>query len=164
MMGLITLMLSIAATVTAIVGGVTAVHYARKDRTTLLRVRPGWWFVYGDPAEQGIQIDVLNLSAFPVTITNVGYLVRGRKGFLTWKPAILDPAFGLPLRLEPHDSHAFRFPNQFLEEFDFSQVTKAIVYTSSGEYRCGTNHCLKEVIANARSKKRSRNTDDKSPN
>lgn len=141
----ITLFLSIASAVIAIVSGAATVYYARRDRIVLLRVKPGWWFSYGSP-EKGIQINVTNLSTFPVTISNAGFVVKGSKGLMVWKETFFDPS-AFPRKLETRESYSIRFPEAICDAPEFVNVVAVAVHTACGEVRKGNNQYLRDLVA-----------------
>lgn len=86
-------------------------------------------------------IEVVNLSAFPVTISSVGLKLRdGRR--LAWLDPIVVDGKPWPRRLDARESVTVCQPIQKLP----SNVTKAYATTACGEERFGTSPAFKEIL------------------
>lgn len=129
----------------AVVGGVSALLSALALGNTVnrqhvkLQVTP----VLGVAVPQGhpcVCVDVVNLSAFPVTITEIGFHRRDGKRY-----SILDQPLtnGMPLpqRLEPRESITAYFP----PAIDLRVVTTAFARTSCGMVQDGDSANWKEL-------------------
>ncbi len=111
-------------------------------RRVRLRVTPKWSLAHN---WTGLSIDVVNLSAFPVTITEVGFTLDHSRKSLPKRVPI--PAHEtvqgepLPTTLQPHHSLDIAFNADFLGSLD---IRKAYALTSSGEIARGTSGALKQ--------------------
>jgi hypothetical protein len=138
------------ALVGAVLGIINTVHSLSRSRVRL-RVVPKTAKAMGDQAmltnsTQAISnhlcIDVVNLSAFAVTISSVGFKVRGTSGFASvWQPIVFDGK-PWPRRLEPRESvTAYLAPGQ-----DLTRASRAYAKTDCGELRYGSSRALKEYV------------------
>ena len=86
-------------------------------------------------------IEVINLSVFPVTISEVGYTLRGvsSRAAVAW-PELTDQK-GWPRRLEPRESVSAYINPSLLTR----QVRRAYARTQCGVTRYGTSPALKEL-------------------
>jgi hypothetical protein len=89
-------------------------------------------------------IEVINLSDFPVTISDVGFLLKNKKR-ATLGPVIgVDQPKELPVRLEPRTSYKKYFN---IDRAGLPKRTKcAYVTTECGELITGTSGALKQKI------------------
>lgn len=88
-----------------------------------------------DPRARPV-VEVINLSAFPVTIRNIHWKTdRAEGAWFYWKnPSITSPFDGLPARLPPRESlTALGTPTSFKSVEDLQAITAAVVFTSCGE-------------------------------
>lgn len=98
-------------------------------------------------------VEVVNLSAFPVTITGIHWKrvgdERDGKGFFYWKnPTITDPFGKLPARLPARESlTALGTPSTWKTVDDLASVSAAIVYTACGEQFEGMTDQWKQEVA-----------------
>ncbi|MCC7293580.1 MAG: hypothetical protein IT449_16105 [Phycisphaerales bacterium] len=103
-----------------------------------LIVKPRMLCVIGhgeDPRPRPV-VEVINLSAFPVTIRNIHWKTdRAEGAWFYWKnPTITNPFDGLPARLPPHESlTALGTPTSFQSLDDLQAITAAVVFTACGE-------------------------------
>ena len=94
-------------------------------------------------------IDITNLSTFPITVSQVGFLFRDS----TNRGALIDPLMldggSFPRRLEPRTSFSvFCNPRQHLEPA-FGSVRCAYAETDCGVLVEGTSAALKYMVAEA---------------
>jgi len=95
-------------------------------------------------------VEVINLSAFPVTIKNVHWKTnRTEKAWFYWKnPTIASPFGELPARLPPHESlTALGTPTSFESLDDLQAVTAAVAFTTCGEQIEGMTQEWQDEIA-----------------
>lgn len=94
-------------------------------------------------------VEVINLSAFPVTITDVHWKTnRDQKAWLYWKnPTICEPYGRLPARLPPREAlTAIGTPTSFQSLDDLRAIMAAVAFTACGERIAGmTNEWLEDV-------------------
>jgi len=93
------------------------------------------------------RIEVLNLSRFPVTISNVGLMMTHNRTALFLKEDSLEPEGHLPLRLEPRAIYSKVFYIE-KDEVPWTEITCAYARTACGITATGTSKFLKEVIRN----------------
>lgn len=92
-------------------------------------------------ASPTMAIQVVNVSAFPVTISTVGLKLRdGRR--LVWLNPIIPDGKAWPRRLEARESVTVCQPIQQLP----TNATKAYAMTDCGEERLGTSPAFKEIL------------------
>jgi hypothetical protein len=95
-------------------------------------------------------VEVVNLSASPVSIEKICWKVNGReKGWLYWKnPTISQPFNRLPARLPPREMlTAIGTPSSFQSLDDLRAITAVVVFTSCGERIAGMTEGWKEDVA-----------------
>ncbi len=127
--------------------GVMNTWNAMSQRKVRLRVKPSFAIAipHGGAA---ICIDVVNLSAFTVTVTEVGFAPRFTRGSLPRRYVVPDPAFvdhkSWPRRLEPREAvTAYIDPASISDHRrDFY---KAYVRTSCGEIAYGHSRALDQM-------------------
>jgi hypothetical protein len=125
----------------AVLGIVNTCHQLGRDRPKL-RVVPLWgMFTIGpDLSSTRLAIEVVNLSAFPLTVQDVGFL-RGKfkgKRIALIVPIILDGK-PWPRRLEPHDSVTVWCPEGIENSAEMQEARRAYAKTTSGVVRYGTS-------------------------
>lgn len=97
-------------------------------------------------------VEVVNLSAFPVTITGIHWKAAasvGGKGFFFWKnPTVANPFGQLPARLPPREAlTALGSPTSFKSLEDLASITAAVAYTACGEEIAGMTDQWKLEVA-----------------
>ncbi|MCC6676400.1 MAG: hypothetical protein IT436_04590 [Phycisphaerales bacterium] len=98
-------------------------------------------------------VEVVNLSAFPVTITGIHWKATpnadGKKGSFYWKnPTITNPYGRLPARLPPREAMtALGIPTSFKSLDDLASITAAVAYTACGEEFEGMTDQWKTEVA-----------------
>jgi hypothetical protein len=98
----------------------------------------------------GMCIEVVNLSAFAVTVSQVGFDVKGGKNIFIMLPTTSLGGGTTPKRLEPRESFTMHFPPGQHECVEFSQVTRAFAKTSCGGRFTATSPYLKSCILSAK--------------
>lgn len=91
----------------------------------------------GDPA---VTIDVVNMSAFPVVLSEIGFQIPGDKKAIT--PGPLLNGKPLPCRLEPRESVTAYF---YLSGLDTRILCQAFARTSCGEVVYGDSPALAQL-------------------
>lgn len=100
--------------------------------------------------EQQIGIDVVNLSAFEVTISGVGFELSSGATipFLNQWPS----NFKLPYRLDPRRKCTFPFPTGVEHSRPFADVIHAYARCEDDEVGIGDTELLRQLVRNARSR------------
>lgn len=117
-----------------------------------LVVKPRILCVIGDGEDQRPRpvVEVINLSAFPVTVTKICWKTnRTEKACFYWKnPTITSPFNELPARLPPHESlTALGTPTSFESLNDLKAVSGAVAFTACGEQIEGMTKEWQEEVA-----------------
>lgn len=137
----------------ALIGaGLGLLNYWRsiaRDRVSL-RVKPHGYIT--STGDSGIAIEVLNLSAFAVTVSQVGFDMEDGKIFLMIPYAALGGK-APPQRLEPRSSFTTHFMPGKEKLEGFASITRAFGKTACEERFTGTSPFLKGCIKDARSVK-----------
>lgn len=140
--------ITLAIAILGAVLGILNTWNSINDRRVRLRVVPKWSI---GPNFQGLAIEVVNLSAFPVTISEIGFTIgRSRSGLPRRAPITSQKILNgtvLPIRLDRHHSFSAIFLSQGLSEHD---IRKAYALTSSGVIRKGESPALKQFIRERR--------------
>lgn len=94
--------------------------------------------------EWGFSIEVLNLSAFPVTIIEAGlttdsFIARKGKRYPMMNPIVVDNK-PWPRRLEPRESVSL-----YAETPCYKNIGQAYARTACGEFRYGDSPALKQI-------------------
>lgn len=123
----------------AVLGVVNTWNLLDRQRVKLV-VRPALSFLVPS-AEPILTVEVLNLSVFPITVSEIGFrLKNGQKGIA---PGNMLNGRPLPQRLEPRESVTAFFS---LKEFDPRQIRIAFASTTCGESAEGTSPALEQMI------------------
>ena len=115
-----------------------AVELQLDESTLRLVVKPRMMNAVGageDPAPRPV-VEVINLSAFPVTVQQIGWKTgRKESAWLFWKnPTITAPFGNLPARLPPREAlTAVGTPRSFETLDDLLAVRAAVAVTACGE-------------------------------
>lgn len=138
------------AFVGAVLGIINTWHAIDKSRVKL-KVRPAHAIPYGSASSRiEFAIEVTNLSAFPVTIRDVGVFVMGRKHRIAYGGADGLMNDGLwPKRLEPRSSVTVYGGNPAKQS---SNINCAYAITECGVTSTGTSAALKQIIREASSR------------
>lgn len=137
----------------ALLGGVLGVvntwKSVDKDRVKLI-VRPAHAIPYGAAEERHPQvqfsIEVINASTFPVTVAEIGFLLKGTKARgVVIQPVTLDGKGSTPRRLEAREAISFYMekPGRGKERL----AGKAYARTACGRTFTGTSRALRQVRA-----------------
>ena len=96
-------------------------------------------------------INVVNISRFAVTITEVGFFVSGTKQRISCPRPILDTQEKLPKKLEPRESlTAYVDLQSILSSTNIRNVYCAFAKTSCDHIETGKTQALKQLIQYAR--------------
>jgi len=115
-----------------------ALKMQQDESQVRLVVKPRMMHAVGDDEDSQPRpvVEVVNLSAFPVTITNIHWKTNRReKAWLYWKnPMICEPYGRLPARLPPREAvTALGTPSTFGSLDDLREITAAVAFTACGE-------------------------------
>jgi hypothetical protein len=92
-------------------------------------------------------IEVVNISRFTVTITEVGFLVSGTKQRISCSSPILDTQEKFPKKLEPRESlTAYVDLQSMLSSTNIRNVYCAFAKTSCDHIETGKTKALKQLI------------------
>ena len=148
----ITLTIAIIGAVCGVTGVVLGIvntwRQLRRDKVRL-KIVPSHVIPVGAVADPGwnFGIEVINMSEFPVTISDVGFLLNnGDKGTIATLPGF-EQYGSLPLRLEPRTAFSKYF---FVdsETNDWKDTKSAYALTLDGTLATGTSGALKQLIQN----------------
>jgi hypothetical protein len=154
-MDILTLIIAIIGAVTGIVGTVlsviTTIRDISKDKV-IIKVVPANVQVFGPAGEPGerIGIEVLNLSGFPVTVSEVGFKMRNPEVRGVLGMPFTSTGDKLPIRLEPRQSVLFYSSTDFDKKGEFAEVLSAYAKTQCGETAYGNSPALKQIVERAR--------------
>lgn len=129
----------------AILGIINTCHQLSRNKLRL-KVIPSHAIPVGAYANSGINfgIEVINLSEFPVTITDVGFLLKDNRRATSVLVKSIEQPSKLPVRLEPRTSYHKYFN---IDEAGFpKQVQCAYAATQCDELITGTSGALKQKI------------------
>ena len=148
----ITFVTAIVGAVCGILGAVLGIintwHQVNRNKIRL-KVTPTHVIPVGALANSDVNfgIGVINLSEFPVTISDVGFLLKNKQRATTISVDSIDQPDKLPVRLEPRTSYHKYFN---IEKAVLPKQTKyAYVNTQCGELITGTSGALKQKIKEA---------------
>ena len=145
---LATAILGAAAGLTGAVLGVLNTWRNISRGKVKLKVRPTWVIPLppNTGSEFAYQVQVTNLSEFPVTIVDVGFNLRGpSKKKATLAPVQgLEPQGPLPLRLEPRTSYSKVFDPKELSKIE-SILRSAYARTECGVVASGITRNMRVI-------------------
>ena len=127
-------------------------------RSKSVRLRLSLLLGYANDAEKYLCIEIINLSEFPVTIVNVGFLSpttkKKKQGLYIKNP---DTTKGkLPMKLEPRDSMCVLIDPIRVKSKDFQEVKNIYAVTACGITKKG-NRNLKCLVKKCRQSPQSAN-------
>lgn len=127
----------------AVLGVINTLHALDKSRVKLL-VRPKNAFALGRAnPELTFCIEIINLSAFAVTVEDVGFLFRGTE----WRGSLIHPIImdggKWPRRLEPRSSVTIHCQTPSAKPG--TKIKCAYAKTQCGYTKTGTTPALKEI-------------------
>lgn len=133
-----------------------ALQLQEEEGLVRLVVKPSMLFVAGDDDNEDLRrrpiVEVVNLSAFPVTVTSIRWKAAGAaegKQWYIWKnPTVANPFGKLPARLPPREALiAIGIPTTFGSLDDLASITAAVAYTACGEKFEGMTDQWREAVA-----------------
>ncbi|GJM27026.1 MAG: hypothetical protein DHS20C16_34410 [Phycisphaerae bacterium] len=104
--------------------------------------------------EWTVSVDVINLSAFPVTIEEVGFELETKEHMIQQPMESLNRGL-LPIRLDSREALMILYPAKFLDDPRFAEVRTAYARCQCGTTRHGSSKALKQLVENAREKRQS---------
>ncbi|HEY4547739.1 MAG TPA: hypothetical protein VIG90_15140 [Pedomonas sp.] len=139
--------LTLGLAVLGAVLGVMNTWNAISQRRLRLRVRPAVATAVGT-GFRAFSIEVINLSSFAVTISEVGIVYGRARGKRPRRAALLNPSLTsggkLPIRLEPREAFSAHFnPGDFAGKG--AHLGLAYAATSCGEIAYGDSPALKQL-------------------
>ena len=140
------------ALIGAILGIINTWFAYDKDRRVKLRVVPKFAFPVGGAEymypEKMISIEVVNLNSFPVTISQIGFLLHGTKDRLVLTIPIIPDNKPFPRRLESRSSFAVygMYPTEETRE-KYKKIRCAFAETECGIITTGNSPALKSILA-----------------
>ena len=140
--------LTVSAAGVGAVLGIMNTWNAISNKRVRLRVRPSRSISIPDGVS-GVAIDVVNMSSFPVTITEVGFTKGGNKINRIGRYAIVNPIIidgkPWPRRLDSRES-----VSAYSQHPVGQDIGKAYAKTSCGEVRYGDSPALRQMRSEAR--------------
>jgi hypothetical protein len=129
-----------------------AVQMQEDEGKIRLVVKPRMWCMIGDGDDERPRpmVEVVNLSAFPVTVTAIWWKTdRGEKAWFFWKnPQVTAPYASMPLRLPSREAFtAIGKPDSFKSIDDLAAITAAVAFTACGEKIEGMTDDWKTQVA-----------------
>lgn len=128
----------------AVLGLVNTWHSLRSVRARL-KVTPKWAIA---PGWSGLSVDVVNLSNFPVTITEVGFTLGKSLSRLPRRAPIPSHAImhgpSLPVVLQPHDALDIVFSCDWVGTLP---IHRAYALTATGKFARGNSGALRQFRA-----------------
>lgn len=133
-----------------------ALQLQEEEGKVRLVVKPRMMILVGDDEDDDRRprpvVEVVNLSAFPVTVTGIHWKAEsakdGRHSFYWKNPTVANPFGQLPARLPPREAlTAVGVPASFKSLDDLASITAAVVYTACGEEIEGMTDQWKTTVA-----------------
>ncbi|MBI1802942.1 MAG: hypothetical protein HY033_11260 [Ignavibacteriae bacterium] len=134
----------------AVLGVINTWNAIERDKVKL-RVVPKLAVPIGLPDNRTrLCIEVTNLSAFAVTISDVGLLFKGTKNRGTLVQPMLFDGGSFPRRLDARSSFTVYFSPEATQEDNFLTTRCAYAKTDCGVQATGTSGALKQMVHEAR--------------
>jgi hypothetical protein len=134
----------------AVLGVINILIELNRDRVRLKVIPKGAFCVPSTGEEHRICIEVRNLSGFPVTISEVGFVLHDtRRRAMVISPMTADGK-SLPRRLEPHNSVSTYTAPIDQMDIDLSKVKCAYAKTDCDIIKRGNSPALKRFVREAR--------------
>jgi hypothetical protein len=150
---IITAVVGAACGIAGLVLGIINTWREAQRNRVILKVVPEWAFTN---TVEGItpfnfQVEVINLSEFPVVISEVGFTCRRNAHLVPTGYAVHNYKYSttLPCRLEPHASCAqyYLLEKGVLEDHgEFAKVNGAYARTQCGALVTGTSSALRQIV------------------
>ena len=134
----------------AILGIMNTWHRMSRDEVRL-KITPAHALPVGPSAQYQwtFSIEFVNLSAFPVTVTEVGLRLRGTKVRLALPQPITADGGLWRRRLESRDAVTVPFDPRMRRDPQLAEVRSAYAKTRCGTVRYGTSGALKQLVKEA---------------
>jgi hypothetical protein len=129
--------------------GIINTWHAIDTRRIKLKVVPAL-AEFQPSGEKSICVEVINLGAFPITVSDVGFLRRGTRARLAIiRPIILDEG-SFPRRLEAHSAFTVHTTGVIDDPFTLRTIKCAYAKTQCGFVQKGTSGMLKSLVMTAK--------------
>jgi hypothetical protein len=142
--------LQITTLVIAIIGAVLGVLNTWKafdrDRVRIKVIPQTGVFPELDSGKRILTVQVANLSSFPITISDIGFQLRGTQSDRYRVLPSLDGGGSLPHRLEARSSVAAEFHTDSYNDLYMRRVRRAYAITACGHTFTGTSPSLKQYV------------------
>lgn len=150
---MITAVVGAACGIAGLVLGIINTWAEAQHNKVKLKVVPEWAFtvnVEGSPPFN-FEIEIINLSEFPVVISEVGFTCRGNAHLVPTGYAVHNYTYStaLPCRLEPHASCTEFYlleKSAIDEQPEFGKVNGAYARTQCGARITGASSALRQII------------------
>ncbi|WP_267381782.1 MULTISPECIES: hypothetical protein [unclassified Sphingomonas] len=137
--------ITLAIAVLGAVLGILNTWNSINDRRVRLRVTPQWSIA---PGFSGLAIEVVNLSSFAITVTEIGLTIGPSKGTAPSRFVVLGDRIvhgrEPPTRLDRRETTSLVFTTIGLEEHD---IRKAYARTADGSIAYGSSGALRQFLA-----------------
>ena len=131
----------------AVLGIINTWHQINKNRVKLRVVPKIVQLLQGqDISKKTLCIEVVNLSTFSLTISNVGFMKQRGEGSLILLRPILPDGKPWPRRLEPRGTVTAFFSEEGTWNRELASVRKAVAVTDCGVTRYGSIKKIKSHI------------------
>jgi hypothetical protein len=149
-MDIISVLTLILAVIGAVLGLINTIDLLNKNRVRLKVIPARCIPMTGFLENLGplIAIEVINFSAFPVRISDIGFTLPDKLKVSVFDP-IISEGKSLPISLSPHESITFYIKISGIKPQMLKNARKAYARTTSGIMRVGTSPALKQIIDQA---------------
>jgi hypothetical protein len=131
----------------AILGIINTWQSIDRDRVKLrVSARVGYFVGPRLPSVPQIGIEVVNDSTFALTISQVGFNLRGSKKILVLMNPIIADGGGIPRRLEARSGFTAYFDVEETQWILQQAISRAYANTDSGEVRHSSRRALRKLV------------------
>ena len=127
----------------AVLGIINTVHSINKDRVRL-KVTPSWIIIPGDTGQRRMGIEITNTGFLPVTISEAGFAIKGKKRMVFVDPLVMDGG-SWSRRLEPRSSFTLLQKSAVFYEPEFATAKHAYAKTQCGKKFKGKTAAFKQA-------------------
>lgn len=147
----VTLITAIAGLVFGFLGAVLGVlntwRAILRDRVRV-KVTPVWYH-HVESGTEGMGVEIINLSSFEITVSHVGFTMRGGEEHLALLNGTLTME-RLPQRMKPLTRFTARVGSDTLQNPKFAEVRKAYAKTDCGRTFTGSSEALRGHVKRLR--------------
>lgn len=130
----------------AVLGAVLGLlNWWRSFSADRLRLRVSVSHAFGLSGEQGLMINVINLSTFPVTVTHIGFDLIGTDRHIQLANPMFTQGERLPVRLESRTAFAVVQPLVAFQQDQLVMLKRAYVLTACGRRAQSKRGVLRQV-------------------